>query len=368
MPNASPETIHPLTSLRFFAAMWVVLFHYWPHLQGVDVRPTLIEHGTLGVELFFTLSGFILCHVYLRSLETQRFSYGNFLWNRLARVYPLHLATLAAMGAMGLAATIAGISIDPNILAWGALPANLTLTQAWGLAKVAGWNHPSWSISAEWFAYLCFPLFGLAAMKLRGRPWLGVALAVALIALLYPAFQALAGFPLTLATIAWGALRIVPCFFLGTAMHGVWRSGLIQNRAAGFALAGGSLALVVATALFNWTDMVAIAAFGSLILGLAIVARSGSGFASQKPLIYLGEISYSIYMVCTPWGLLVFNAAEKLLHIDGDQLPLAVWLVAVLGLIPVSAVSYHFIEHPAREWMKRLAKSVGKRRMAAAAA
>ncbi|MDB5438836.1 MAG: acyltransferase 3, partial [Caulobacteraceae bacterium] len=363
-----PDTIHPLTSLRFFAALWVVLFHYWPHLQGVVARPALIEHGTLGVELFFTLSGFILCHVYLRSLENQRFSYGNFLWNRLARVYPLHLATLAAMGAMGLAATVAGISIDPNILSWSALPANLTLTQAWGLAKVAGWNHPSWSISAEWFAYLCFPLFGLIAMKLRDRPRLGVALALALIALLYPAFQALAGFPLTLATIAWGALRIVPCFFLGTAMHGVWRAGLVKGRAAGFALSGAALALIVATAMLNWNDMVANADFGALILGLDTITRSGSSFATQKPLIYLGEISYSIYMVCTPWGLLVFNAAEKLLHIDGDQLPLAVWLAAVVGIIPLAALSYHFIEHPAREWMKQFAKTVGKRRMAAVAA
>ena len=76
--------IRPLTSLRFFAAMWVVLFHYWPKLD-VGFTPTLVEKGYLGVELFFTLSGFILCHVYLTAFGEGRFRYGDFLWNRLAR-------------------------------------------------------------------------------------------------------------------------------------------------------------------------------------------------------------------------------------------------------------------------------------------
>ena len=68
--------IKPLTSLRFFAAFWVVLFHYWPKLAGV-AAPAFVEKGYLGVELFFTLSGFILCHVYLSSVGEGRFRYGS---------------------------------------------------------------------------------------------------------------------------------------------------------------------------------------------------------------------------------------------------------------------------------------------------
>jgi peptidoglycan/LPS O-acetylase OafA/YrhL len=56
----TPANIKPLTSLRFFAAMWVVLYHYWPHL-AVPATPTFVAKGYLGVELFFILSGFILC-------------------------------------------------------------------------------------------------------------------------------------------------------------------------------------------------------------------------------------------------------------------------------------------------------------------
>src|ERR1051325_8120140 len=117
--------IKPLTALRFFAAYWVVLYHYWPKLATSWAMPAVLQKGYLGVELFFTLSGFILCHVYLSSVGDGRFKYGSFLWARLARVYPLHLATLAGMGLMAGAALIAGFQVDPNILSWPSLPANL---------------------------------------------------------------------------------------------------------------------------------------------------------------------------------------------------------------------------------------------------
>ena len=188
--------IRPLTSLRFFAALWVVLFHYWPKLD-VAFTPALVAKGYLGVELFFVLSGFILCHVYLAAAGEGRLKYGAFLWNRLARVYPLHLATLFGMIALGVVAGLAGVAIDGEILRWDALPANLLMVQAWGLAPAAAFNHPSWSISAEWFAYLTFPAFAFVAWRLRARPWLFAGGTLAAMAILYPTFQALTGQSLT---------------------------------------------------------------------------------------------------------------------------------------------------------------------------
>src|SRR5690554_6456686 len=92
-----PHELKPLTSLRFLAAFWVLLYHFKDHL-GLGLRQFgLVADGYLGVDLFFTLSGFILAHVYLQSLEGGRFGYGGFLKNRIARVYPMHLAALAAM-------------------------------------------------------------------------------------------------------------------------------------------------------------------------------------------------------------------------------------------------------------------------------
>jgi peptidoglycan/LPS O-acetylase OafA/YrhL len=364
MPDAA--NIKPLTALRFFAAFWVVLYHYWPNLSTA-APPAMIAKGYLGVEAFFTLSGFILCHVYLQGFGQGKFRYGDFLWNRLARVYPLHLVTLAGVGLMAVAAGVAGIAVDPNMLAWQALPANLLLVQAWGFAPVSGWNHPSWSISAEWFAYLSFPAFAYAAWRLRNLPWLAVGLALALVATLYPAFQALAGFPLTEATIRWGALRIVPCFAYGCALHALWRSGAVSGRFSGLGacLAGAAVLLAVH---FKAPDQIIVMTLGGLIVMLAGLAAAGSRFGTQTPLVYLGEISYSTYMICIPWKILAVNAMLKLLNIEGDQLPSYAWIAVVLALVPLSAASYHIVEKPARERMKAWAKGWRERRPATAGA
>lgn len=365
MPDGA--NIKPLTALRFFAALWVVLFHYWPKLDAPFV-PALVEKGYLGVELFFTLSGFILCHVYLTAFGEGRFKYGDFLWNRLARVYPLHLATLAGMIALGVVAGIAGLSVDAGILRWDALPANLLMVHAWGLAPAAAFNHPSWSISAEWFAYLTFPAFAFIAWRMRKRPWLLAGGVLAFMAILYPAFEALAGFSLTQATIFWGALRIIPCFALGCAMHALWKSGAVTSLRAGALGAAFSGAGMLVAAAAGAPDVVAIAGFGGLILCLAGMARHGSTFASSPALTYLGEISYSTYMICVPWKIVFVNAAAKLLNLSDEKLPWPLWIVFIAAVIPLSAASYHLIEKPARARMKLWADSWRARREAAATA
>ncbi|MBN9320037.1 MAG: acyltransferase [Caulobacterales bacterium 68-7] len=358
------EHIRPLTSLRFFAALWVVLFHYWPKLDG-PAAPAIVERGYLGVELFFTLSGFILCHVYLKRFGEGGFTYGSFLWNRLARVYPLHLFCLVGVGALALAATAAGFGVDPNILSWPSLPANLLLVHAWGFAPAAGWNHPSWSISAEWFAYLSFPAFAAVAWALRKRPWLFAAIAIGFVAVIHPLFQSLAGFPLSRATIAWGALRIVPCFFLGCAMHRLWRSQQVPGRKGPWgALFFGAAVMLAAQA--GAPDAVIVMGFGGLILYLAHLAETGIRLGSERAFVYLGEISYSVYMICIPWMIVFVNAAAKLLSLPDEKLPLPVWMFLLIAVVPLSAASYHLVEKPARERMKLIADGWKQRRVAAA--
>jgi peptidoglycan/LPS O-acetylase OafA/YrhL len=346
----APANIKPLTSLRFFAAMWVVLYHYWPHL-AVTGTPPLVAKGYLGVECFFVLSGFILCHVYLPAFEQGRFKYGDFLWARIARIYPLHLATLVGVGLMAAGALALGRPVDRNVLSWAALPANLALVQAWGLSPVAGWNHPSWSISAEWFAYVTFPLFAIVAVALRHRPVLAVAGALALLAALYVVFERITGFALTQATIAWGALRIIPCFALGCALFLAWREGAADRRKA---LAGAAFfgAAALVSAQFGAPDMITVSAFGGLIITLAQGSKSGGRLGTHPFFVYLGEISYAIYMICIPWELLFVNVSVNILHLESKRLPFPLWLIFIASLIPVAAATHHLVERPARERIK----------------
>jgi peptidoglycan/LPS O-acetylase OafA/YrhL len=352
--------IKPLTSLRFWAAMWVVLYHYWPKLATSWVSP-LVEKGYLGVELFFVLSGFILCHVYLPAAGEGRLNYAGFLWARLARIYPLHLATLVGLGLMAAAAGAAGFQVDKSVLAWTSLPANLSLTQAWGLAPEAGWNHPSWSISAEWFAYLTFPLFAAVAWRLRARPYAAAAGALALLAGLYAVFPRFSGIALDHATIAWGALRIVPCFAYGCAIYLVWRSRAVARRDLAVVGASISGACVLAAGQLSAPDILTVGLFGPLILCLAALTSTGSKLGSNPISVYLGEISFAMYMVCIPWSLLFVNVAVRFLHEPTKQLPLIAWVVMVLGVIPLAALAHHLVERPARTKMKLWAPTLSWR-------
>jgi peptidoglycan/LPS O-acetylase OafA/YrhL len=346
-----PQNLKALTSLRFFAASWVVLFRFWPSL-GAGASPALISKGYLGVELFFVLSGFILCHVYLEKFGEGRFRYREFLWIRLARIYPVHLATLAGLGLVVAAATLARVHAGDKLVIWSSLPAQLTMTQAWGLAPLGGWNHPAWSISAEWFAYLAFPLFAWAAWRLRSRPRFALALALILIAGLYPAFERLAGFRLTDATTAWGALRIVPCFTLGCAVFLAWRAHPLTGRVAATAAAAAALLGIVAAARLGAPEPFYVVLFGSLIYALASLASARASILTTPLFVYLGEVSYSIYMVCVPWQLVFENGAHKVLGIPGETLPPLLWLLLVVGIVPAAMALHHLVERPARAAMR----------------
>lgn len=351
-----PANLRQLTSFRVVAAAWVVAFHYWIDVFGVEPSG-LVAKGYLGVEAFFVLSGFILCHVYLADVGEGRLGYGRFLWARLARIYPTHLFTLAAMGVMGLAAAAMGRPSDHGVIDWRALPANLTLTQAWGLAPSAAWNHPSWSISAEWAAYLVFPGFAGLAWRLRARPASAVTGALVLIAAAYALFGAVAGFPLTQATIAWGALRIAPPFAYGCALYLAWRAGVTRTRTEAHIAAGTFAAIVILAASLGAPDAVAVAAAGGLILALAEMARHGSTVLASRPAVYLGEASFALYMVAIPWRAGLAGLASRITPVtEGTAWPLWLAAILVMGVLAAAIATHQFVERPARLFLRDLGR------------
>jgi peptidoglycan/LPS O-acetylase OafA/YrhL len=238
------------------------------------------------------------------------------------------------------------------------------MVHAWGLAGEAAWNHPSWSISAEWFAYLSFPAFAAAAIALRGRPNLAVALAVMLLFGLYAGFQAVTGELLTQATVAWGALRIVPCFAYGCALFLLWRSGALETRMQAMAALAVSTALVGVSAQMGAPDAVTVTAAGGAIFALAglwsHLPRGAFGGLTGRAAVYLGEVSYSVYMICIPWSLVFVNGAAKAFGLPEERLPLPLWLVFIAAVVPLAAVSHHLIERPARAWLRNLGTNHGK--------
>jgi peptidoglycan/LPS O-acetylase OafA/YrhL len=95
-----------------------------------------------------------------------------------------------------------------------------------------------------------------------------------------------------------------------------------------------------------------VALAGVLILGLASLSNAGAGWLASRPAVYLGEISYSVYMVVVPWKLLAVSLAAKLTDAPDKQLQLFVWLAVMAGLPLVAALSYHLVEYPARKALR----------------
>jgi len=184
-PTSSGQEIVPLTAWRGVAALLVFVLHQrgiygdtWP----LDAWTPFFARGYLWVDFFFVLSGFVLALVYSDSLLRQFLwvSYAEFLKRRLRRIYPLHVATLLAVTPLVFAQHFVGGTKDTaQSLAWTFL-SNLSPTHAWGLFDRLSWNRPSWSISAEWAAYLLFPV--VAWVVVRAKPtaaFIAVCLALA---------------------------------------------------------------------------------------------------------------------------------------------------------------------------------------------
>ncbi len=351
------DYLKPLTSLRFFAAVWVILFSYWPLLQGAAPL-WIIARGYLGVDLFFILSGFILCHVYLESFGAGKFRYGQFIVNRLARIYPLHIATLLFTLALVMAAAVKGLTLDSHVASWASLPAQIFMVHAWGLAPEASWNHPSWSISAEWFAYLLFPVFASVTWGLRSRPVVAVALAAAFLTILYWAFEALAGFALTRATFMWGAMRIVPCFALGCAVYLAWRAGAVASKTIALGGVAVSLAVILGVTALMTSDALVVLALGGLILSVGGLATAdGKGIMSNRVLVYLGNVSFAMYMVYVPWKWVFTKAAGMILGRE-ESLPLMWWLGGLVAIIPIAMLAHHVVENPMRNVVRHIGDGV----------
>ena len=98
--------------------------------------------------------------------------------------------------------------------------------------------------------------------------------------------------------------------------------------------------------------MITVSAFGGLLISLAQVSGVGGRLGSRPLFVYLGEISYSVHMVCIPWEVLFVNLTAKTLQLPGKQLPLPLWLIFITTLIPVAAAAHHLIERPARDRIK----------------
>jgi len=347
-PGDAGNNIYPLTGIRGLAAIWVVLYHYRFAIQqnypDWGALHRFIFSGYLGVDLFAFLSGFIISYTYCGRMK--RFDVrntGHFLWLRFVRTYPLHLFALALFVVVFVQKRGAGSL--PVIFYDGSFLRQLFLVNGVGLETEWRWNVPSWSLSSEWLCYLFFPGFALVMEKIRNG-YIHFLLAVIMICTAAWLMWAV-GFPRFDTFLEWGFVRIVCEFLAGCWLFGVYRSGVFNGYLSAWsgliALAG----ILIMPALFpGMPVIITITLFAMLVYALSLNMSPLTKLFGNRLMIYLGEISYSIYML--HWLIL-----SNLGLFGFMELPLNIRIWAVLGTIIIgSALTYHFVENTSRKYLR----------------
>ncbi|SMF63362.1 Peptidoglycan/LPS O-acetylase OafA/YrhL, contains acyltransferase and SGNH-hydrolase domains [Tistlia consotensis] len=355
------EEIPNLSALRGLAALAIFAGHYNGWLVNnleLSRWTGLADKFYLAVDLFFLMSGLIIAHVYGPSFgRLGGRAYGDFLVLRLSRLYPLHLLVLGAVLAIALIRLLLGAAeaLPPWRVA-ATLGEYLTLTHAWGTqAPVPLWNHPSWSISTEWAAYLVFPLL-FPLLGRGGRPAQAAVAAGCLAGLVWlagldPVAQLDRSYDL-------GLLRCLFGFWLGVLLQGryaAWRERPLGRLIGGDAVLLGLGLLLLILLQFRAPDLLSYLLLPPLVLAAALNRGRLGRLLEARPLRWLGEISYALYMIhALLLGLFLFVAV----HLLGFPFGPGQALLWFLLLAPACLLSAHLVnrqfERPARLWLRRL--------------
>ena len=333
-----------LTSLRFFAAMHVVVYHLSAgHIYSQAPLPgRFIGSGYTGVSLFFILSGFILAYNYREGLNKREF------WiSRFARVYPVYLVALL----LGLAYSFAPASGSDGHHLWLQFGLTATLLQSWYQPFAESFNGPGWTLSVEALFYAVFP-FVLGWMRRVNKGLFLVLCAVyasvLFVPLLWSYLAAGSRWPLAVAHfMTWSRLppMHLPLFVIGTWLGIAYRTKAAAGRSRWPLWLGGTAGLVLLCLAPSELQeparrgLLAIS-YGSLIYGLASVR---DGWLTNRWMVLGGEISYSIYILQMPVMRTVLGVTRRfgVGYYGGVA-------AVVLTLIPLSFLAYRFVELPAR--------------------
>lgn len=340
------KNIPALTGVRGYAALWVVLMHYtWGGgMKGEGLFMQILHYGFAGVIVFLVLSGFVMAHSYPEFRQSIRTSaYGSYFYKRIARIYPLHLVTLLAFLAL------AGVGYPlrtPNDTAF-TFGLNLLLVQAWGFVNEFSWNALSWTISVEMFAYIWFPFIALALFKL---PKAYSALVVALMVWILmerPNLVILkaAGIDTTYITLAYGnfLVQFTAVFIGGVALYRVAQGieKLPTKVSNALVIAGMAILGYACTVPFrSWILMC-----GALLLIAGLLCDKGLGrlLFGNRVSVFLGEISYSLYLTHVLLNAVLSNTIAGLRL--ADKISLA---------ICTATITYYLIERPSRSFLRKL--------------
>jgi peptidoglycan/LPS O-acetylase OafA/YrhL len=362
-PEPRPR-LPALTTIRFFAALQVVLFHM--RVTGMLAGgpwwyQNFASIGYVGVNCFFVLSGFILVYTYAGAIPKAR----RFWQARFARIYPAYAFSLAVSAPFFFYAVR---HLDLPMFVWSkehliaASILTVSLLQSWIPQAALTWNSVCWSLSVEAFFYLMFPLLLVWTKGLTSRRLLAGVVVWSVVSLTFSVWyivvhpdgiDKISSPEITLFwknLLSFNPLVRIPEFLVGLFAG---RLFLLRKTDAKFATPltlCGAVIVATLTALVGKIPNALISAgflspaFAAIIYGLALQPR-WSWFLGSRWLVLLGEASYSLYLLHSLVISRVFDALAFLPH----------WMrvAAALGAsIGAALVIYLVIEGPARRALR----------------
>jgi peptidoglycan/LPS O-acetylase OafA/YrhL len=355
-PVTRTRTVPALTGIRFFAAVYVFVFHFGATAldKAAVARPiaTFLHNGSFGVSAFFVLSGFILAHAHPGQFD-QPGSYRSYLLSRFARIYPVYFLAL-----------LLSLPLVFHDLTPASAAATLFMVQAWGNAFSTlswDWVQQTWTLSVELVFYLLFP-FLVTRLRRASTPvllglWLlDVACLVAGgISVIAPGTDDADrhGIPAWLLRVPMPLPKLAE-FILGILLHTLVRRtpGIAQLQGALWPL--GVLAAIVL--LLSSTDDARVISLATVLVGVLIALLYGSDNAftallGSRALVVLGSASYALYLLQQP--------CHEYLRLYLLPDPYGRFFALPFS-VAVSVLVWHFVEEPARRTIVRL-RPAGRR-------
>jgi len=335
-----------LNSLRGIAAFLVVFYHV-KHLI-VDLLSAsifqIVSSSYLAVDFFFILSGFILCWKYFDEFSGGGFTkkLSVFIKKRLIRIYPLHLLLLLAYLIIPF---ILFLTERPPMERYSLemiLP-HLLLIQDWGWFESIGWNVPSWSISAEFLAYITFPFVSALIVLLpRFVSLLGLLFSYICFIVVFTIYDA-DSIGEYIAALGW--LRCLVGFYFGVSIYFFLKQATVIR----YVTVTLGIIFVISTSLilslpnyyyihilfglFLWSTIEFKPVFGSLL--------------NNRPLQFLGNISYSVYMTHY-----LIRDLMTMVFLDNNEQANWWWLICyVLLTLIVSTLTFKLVEVHMKNWL-----------------
>ena len=370
VPTAAPRRhIAGLDGIRAVAALLVLLYHYWATAGHADLPAPLrlvISNGGVGVDIFFVISGFILFLPWARAGWTGgRIDRRRYFQNRLFRImpafwfnmlvvviaaYPAYLLTVGGLGRIAVYGTFLAGFAPPSIA-----PALLL-------------NGVAWTLCIEVCFYLALPL--VARFFVRDRWWVALPVTLVVTTLLKLVLIARYGDSSLVITSFRTIVGTFNEFAVGMAVAAIWAKlehrQIELRRGVGLActlvgIAGvwtmmfwgqqiiGREAYVHGTGPLGWIPLLTmfplVAAFaGVALFGICYQTNVVTRFLSLRPIVWLGVISYGIYLWHLPLGQWLTRSMSpeiSPLH------KMTILLVVGTALTLIwSVISYRFVEMP----------------------